>query len=82
VTESGQTTTSTTFKGPVDGNYEAVDNVDVTSTVWSPCGAPAALNINSQVRLTTSSTTAQGQITDDSIDGKITFVVGVQWQKC
>jgi len=79
---SGQTTTSTTFKGPIDGNYEAVDNVELTSTIWSPCGSPAALNINSQVRLSTSSSTATGQITDDSIDGKITFVVGVQWQKC
>ncbi|TVY78198.1 putative secreted protein [Lachnellula suecica] len=80
--ETGQSTTSTSFKGPINGNYEAEDDVALTSTVWSPCGAPAALNINSQVRLTTSSTTASGQITDDSIDGKITFVVGVQWQKC
>ncbi|KAH6664924.1 hypothetical protein B0J14DRAFT_630365 [Halenospora varia] len=80
--EPGQTTTSTTFKGPIDGNYEAVDNVDLTSTVWSPCGASAALNINSQVRLTANSSTVSGLITDDSIDGKITFVVGVQWQKC
>lgn len=66
----------------MDGNYESVDNVELTSTVWSPCGSSAALNINSQVRLSTSSATATGQITDDSIDGKITFVVGVKWQAC
>lgn len=52
------------------------------SVIWSPCGSPVALNIDSQVRLQTSSTTASGQITDDSEDGKITFVVGVQWQQC
>ncbi|KAF4615553.1 hypothetical protein G7Y89_g15308 [Cudoniella acicularis] len=80
--ESGQTTTSTTFKGPIDGNYEAVDNVNLASTVWSPCGSTAALNINSQVRLTANSSSINGFITDDSIDGKITFVVGLQWQKC
>ncbi|KAG9237230.1 hypothetical protein BJ875DRAFT_173293 [Amylocarpus encephaloides] len=80
--QTGQTTTSTSFKGPIDGNYEAVDNVALTSTVWSPCGANQALNINSQVRLTAANAAARGQITDDSIDGKITFVVGVQWQKC
>ncbi|CAG8962361.1 hypothetical protein HYFRA_00014158 [Hymenoscyphus fraxineus] len=80
--QSPQVTTQTSFRGPIDGNYEAVDNVDLTSTIWSPCGASAALNINSQVRLTSSTAAGRGQITDDSIDGKITFVVGVQWQKC
>ncbi|RDL34411.1 Uncharacterized protein BP5553_07539 [Venustampulla echinocandica] len=79
---SSQTTTSTTFKGPLDGNYEVSDNADLTSTVWSPCGASVGLNLNSQVRLTSSSGTATGQITSDSIDGHLTFVVGVKWQKC
>jgi len=77
-----QSTTSTSFKGPIDGNYEAVDSVNLVSTIWSPCGAQSALNLNSQVRLTSSNSAASGLITDDSIDGKITFVVGVQWQKC
>jgi len=80
--QTSQTTTSTNFKGPVSGDYEAVDNADLTSLVWSPCGAQAALNLNSQVRLTSSNSAASGLITDDSIDGKITFIVGVQWQKC
>jgi len=80
--QTSQSTTSTSFKGPTSGDYEIVDDVDLVSTIWSPCGAQSALNLNSQVRLTTSSTTARGMITDDSIDGKITFVVGVQWQKC
>ena len=80
--ETAQTTTSSTFKGPVDGNYATQDSVDLTSTIWSPCGGNAALNMNSQVRLASNSNTAKGLITDDSIDGKISFVVGVQWQKC
>ena len=80
--ETAQTSTQTTFNGPVDGDYEVIDDIPLTSVVWSPCGAPVPLNIDSQVRLSTSSTTASGEITDDSTDGKITFIVGVQWQKC
>ncbi|EHK97146.1 hypothetical protein M7I_7158 [Glarea lozoyensis 74030] len=80
--QTAQTTTSTTFKGPVSGDYATQDSVDLTSTIWSPCGSTAALNMNSQVRLTSPNNNAKGLLTDDSIDGKITFVVGVQWQKC
>jgi len=79
---STQVTTSTTFKGPTDGDYEISDTIPFTSTIFSPCGAALPLNINSQVRLTSTVTSATGELTDDSIDGKITFVVGVQWQKC
>lgn len=79
---STQVTTSTTFKGPTSGDYEISDNIPFTSTIFSPCGAALPLNINSQVRLTSTVSTATGILTDDSIDGKITFKVGVQWQKC
>lgn len=77
-----QVSTSTTFKGPTSGDYEISDTIPFTSTIFSPCGAALPLNINSQVRLTSSIAGATGLMTDDSIDGKITFVVGVQWQKC
>jgi len=80
--QSAQVSTGTNFAGPKDGDYEVTDDLPLSSVVWSPCGASAALNINSQVRLTANKTSEQGYITDDSIDGKITFIVGVQWQKC
>jgi len=79
---SQQVSTSTTFKGPTSGDYEISDTIPFTSTIWSPCGAALPLNINSQVRLTSTVTAATGILTDDSIDGHITFQVGVQWQKC
>ena len=81
-TETGQTKTSTSFYGPMSKDYAISDADDLTSTIWSPCGAPIALNIDSAVLLRSSVAGASGQITDDSIDGKITFVTGVQWQKC
>lgn len=80
--QSAQSTTGTNFSGPKSGDYSITDSLPLTSVVWSPCGSSSALNINSQVRLSTSSTTATGQITDDSVDGKITFQFGFNWQTC
>jgi hypothetical protein len=79
---SAQASTSTTFVGPTEGDYEVTDAIPFTSTIWSPCGAALPLNINSQVRLTSKNSSSSGVLTEDSVDGKVTFVVGVQWQKC
>jgi len=79
---STQVSTSTTFTGPLSQDYEISDTIPFTSTIFSPCGAALPLNVNSQVRLTSTVSTATGILTDDSIDGKISYVVGVQWQKC
>ncbi|KAK0127288.1 hypothetical protein ONS96_006838 [Cadophora gregata f. sp. sojae] len=80
--QSNQISSGTDFKGPRAGDYAITDAMPLTSTIWSPCGSTAALNINSQVRLTSTVPAANGVITDDSIDGKIAFQVGVQWQAC
>jgi hypothetical protein len=77
---TAQASTSTNFKGPTDGDYAVSDAIPFTSTIWSPCGAALPLNINTQVRLTGSG--GVGQLTQDSADGSVKFVVGVQWQKC
>lgn len=77
-----QASISTNFKGPTNGDYAISDQIPFTSTIWSPCGAALPLNINSQVRLTSTKSGASGLLTQDSIDGKVTYVVGVQWQKC
>jgi len=79
---SAQAATTTSFKGPLDGDYLISDKIPFTSTIWSPCGASLPLNVNSQVRLTSTKANASGLMTQDSIDGKVTFVVGVQWQAC
>jgi hypothetical protein len=78
---STQASTSTNFKGPTSGDYEVSDSIPFSSTIWSPCGTALPLNINSQVRLTGPST-GSGLLTEDSVDGKVEFVVGVQWQTC
>jgi hypothetical protein len=54
LTENAETSTSTNFNGPVSGDYEVIDNIPLASVIWSHCGAPVPLNIDSQVRLSTS----------------------------
>jgi hypothetical protein len=77
-----QTTTQYDFIGPVNGDYLKHDEADSTSVVWSPCGAEGMLNINSQVRMTATNTSATGLLTTDSTDLKFAQVVYVQWQAC
>ncbi|KAF2006318.1 hypothetical protein P154DRAFT_529990 [Amniculicola lignicola CBS 123094] len=77
-----QSSTEYSFVGPVTGDYLKHDQADSTSVVWSPCGTNGMLNINSQVRLTSSVPAATGLLTTDSTDLKFTQVVYVQWQAC
>ena len=50
--------------------------------VWSPCGEQAMLNINSAIALTSSNSTGQGLLTNDSVDLSFTQEIYIQWQKC
>jgi uncharacterized protein DUF4360 len=51
---------------------------------YLPCSGNVALNLNTQVRLFNEggSSSTQGQITNDSTDGKIKFIFGFQWRRC
>ncbi|CAN9178358.1 hypothetical protein GT037_007292 [Alternaria burnsii] len=80
--QTEQTSTEYKFDGPTNGDYLKHDEADSTSVVWAPCGTNGMLNINSQVRLTTTNSSATGLLTTDSTDLKFTQVVYVQWQKC
>ncbi|KAF2748499.1 hypothetical protein M011DRAFT_476503 [Sporormia fimetaria CBS 119925] len=77
-----QSSTEYNFVGPLTGDYLKSDKADSTSIVWSPCGADGNLNINSQVRLSSTDSKATGLLTTDSTDLKFSQVVYVQWQKC
>jgi hypothetical protein len=72
----------TNMRGPVDRDYQIRDTLGLSAQIWSPCGARGALNINSQIRLTSTSRSAQGMITLDSIDTKLTHIYGLRWRRC
>jgi len=80
-----QATASLEFDGPVTGDYHTNKDVDLLSVVWAPCGQVLPVNINSQVRVTKNagtSGTGSGQLTQDSADGKVTWVAGISWKTC
>lgn len=81
----GQARTATlksVFRGPTQQDYQIRDSLGLEAVVWSPCGASRALNINTQVRLTSTNRFASGLLTTDSIDGELTHVYGVRWRRC
>jgi hypothetical protein len=80
--DQAQASTETKFVGPQSKTYLIHDEIPFTSTVWAPCGQVQALNINSQILLTTTDSKAEGLLTTDSIDGKVSFILGLQWQAC
>ncbi|CAG8975724.1 hypothetical protein HYALB_00009131 [Hymenoscyphus albidus] len=77
-----QVSTKSTFTGPLLQDYKVEDDLTLTSTIWSPCGADLPINIKTSVNLVASVKGAQGVLTDDSVDGNVTMVTGVRWRSC
>ena len=80
--QMGTARLATPMYGPLDQDYEVRDTLGVQSLVWSPCGAQRALNINTEVRVSSFDPNAQGLITTDSIDGQFHLIYGLQWRRC
>jgi len=79
--DSKQISSTLTIKGPFDDNYIKTDQFGVESTVWSPCGLEGLLNINSEVRVT-ATTSFQNLLTVDSTDLSFKQIHYLQWTKC
>lgn len=77
-----QTSTEYDFVGSVDGDYLKYNTADSTPVIRSPCGAEGMLNINSQVRLTSTNSSSSSLLTTDSPYAKSTQIVYVNWQTC
>lgn len=78
---------STTMRGPMDQDYRIRDVLSSGSTVTSPCGVQRALNINTSVNLTSTSSSswAQGLITVDKDPGDLPNGTGnliLKWSRC
>ena len=79
----GQGTSTLTFDGPVSKDYLDHDAVPFGTLVWSECGAVTPLNVNAQILIDRgSNTTERGQITTDSIDGKVRTILALKWKEC
>jgi hypothetical protein len=72
-----------TFTGPHEEDYTKEVPVKLTSVVCSPCGTQTSLNIEASVALhAPAGNTGQGEMTIDSDDENVKFIVGIQWRKC
>ncbi|KAI1328672.1 hypothetical protein F5Y16DRAFT_398126 [Xylariaceae sp. FL0255] len=83
---SATTTTQTSITGGStweDGDvYTKEDEVPTAAVIWSPCGASGILNINNRIALTSTVTSASGQISDDDATVAFTQQLNVAWQPC
>lgn len=52
------------------------------SIIYSACGAQGILNINNRIALTSSVSTAAGQVTDDDATVAFTQQVHLSWKAC
>ncbi len=70
----------TTYAGPVSKDYLIRDTLPFSTVAWSACDKVRPLTITTELRL--KGGTEPGQITNDSLEGKIDFVLGLRWKPC
>lgn len=76
---------SSHWAGPLDTGYHFTDTIQQGNAIWSPCGAPTTLNVNTQISLNNDANrTASGLITTEVIDHKATSqtIYSIQWRSC
>jgi hypothetical protein len=62
--------------------YTKQDQVETTAIIWSPCGTTGILNLNNRISLTSSNSTAYGELSNDDATVAFTHQVHVAWQPC
>ncbi|MCC6764344.1 MAG: DUF4360 domain-containing protein [Deltaproteobacteria bacterium] len=70
----------TTFVGPLDKQYLIRDTLPFSSVSWSSCENVRPLTITTELQLRGGADL--GQISADTLDGKIAFVLGLRWRRC
>ncbi|KAK0725965.1 hypothetical protein B0H67DRAFT_481092 [Lasiosphaeris hirsuta] len=83
---SATTTTQTSITGGgiwASGQvYTKNDKIPTASYIFSPCGANGILNINNRIALTSSNSTASGEVTNDDATVAFTQQINLNWRKC
>ncbi|KAK3364649.1 hypothetical protein B0T25DRAFT_70365 [Lasiosphaeria hispida] len=83
---SATTTTQTSIQGGgiwASGQvYTKNDKIPTASFIFSPCGANGILNINNRIALTSTNSTASGEVTNDDATVAFTQQININWRKC
>jgi hypothetical protein len=80
-TDSTTETLAATLSGPLNSDYRFSDTQASSVIEWSPCGSFWIIWVDTEILLTASNNAA-GEISVDTVDGWIEFLVGIQWQAC
>jgi hypothetical protein len=72
--------TDSSFTGPVAKDYLIRDTLPFSTVVWSSCDKVRPLTVTTQLSL--KGGTEPGQISNDSVDGKVKFVLALHWKPC
>jgi hypothetical protein len=78
--DGGLATADSSYVGPVSRSYLIRDKLPFSTVAWSSCTTSRPLNITTELLL--KGGTDPGQITTDSIDGRLNFVLGLRWKPC
>ncbi|WP_330340319.1 DUF4360 domain-containing protein [Streptomyces sp. NBC_00557] len=72
------------FSGAYNDDWQATDTTDWAQLVWAPCGVERNFNINTELRVSAGTTSANkvSFMTMDSTDGDISTVYHLAWKEC
>ncbi|MGW6412672.1 DUF4360 domain-containing protein [Streptomyces vinaceus] len=72
------------LSGPMNDNWQHSDTATAETLVYAPCGADRLLNINTELRVKSSSTdpSATSFISMDSTDGSVNALYHFAWKRC
>ncbi|KAB5517349.1 hypothetical protein GE09DRAFT_979172 [Coniochaeta sp. 2T2.1] len=62
--------------------YTKADQVPTASYIYSPCGANGILNVNNRIALTSTNSSAIGELTDDDATVAFTQQIHLAWKTC
>lgn len=82
---SAETTSSSqTFNGPYDDNWQVTDSKEWAELVWAPCGEKRNFNINTELRVYRGSSDGRttSLMTMDSTDSAVSTQYHLAWKEC
>lgn len=75
-----QTSSTSTFKGPISGFWQKHDETDVS--IWSPCSGSSIFNVNTEVYLLADRNGGKGVISAFKNDQEFSNSLHISWKKC
>jgi len=81
--EVAQVSSGANFAGPTDQDYVVHDQVPFNTKITSLCNNARPINANTDVRIDkTANPNGRGQMSTDSLDGRVTYKLNLLWQRC